>query len=583
MRAFLLLAGLALAWAGIKTHMALPVELGIEQIRENIETDIVTFYAIVRGAENSDYRWILSFVNFTCDGSCAESTSNLCEPTPVLNPGWDSRKLDFYPHEGDPAAMYIRRVLEVDGEFVCEDGLEWSYDDATAVAQLQGQLFLHTVQGCSETGCPQVVASDILPFSLTYNTESGELNGLQRPRDMTYIYSIVSTKNIWLTGYDTLVELTSNVQTLGDAEVVAVPIRFENPSIVSQSMEPTMRIVGLTDCTANNDQSGCFQNWYLQADTGLAQPTPLSGKMEIISDLVFSDGSVVQSLLHLNIDVQSAIDPDQPPRLVDTMTSVSGRPYFSGMLNPAEVQRGDRICMTLSSPDKATLTPGAVRICASQKVDLVADVTEFTGCRTPNIDDLVVYEIVDISTGFYNSSFNPTVEQSLDSVHEFKVCFDAVALSDKVEVIEAYYSRTDVIATSSQASKRQVNEMYVAQGVPIGCAYSESWDPVMCRCVPYYTSTCCDDGWDWLWIIFLIGLILLIMIGVGVVCCVYPSCESTTTYPCFINDGPRVYYVTRGNDGSIHRTMVVSGTGNTVYNSPDVEPKWGMPAPQKTE
>ena len=581
MRALLLLLSFATAWAAIKTHMALPVELGIEQIRENIETDIVTFYAIVRGAENSDYRWILSFVNFTCDGSCAESTSNLCEPVPHLNPGWDSRKLDFYPHEGDPAAMYIRRVLEIDGEFACEDGLTWSFDDATSVASLEGELYLHTVQGCSETGCPLVVASDILPFALTYNTDSGELNGLQRPRDMTYIYSIVSTKNIWLTGYDTLVELTSNVQTLGDAEIVAVPIRFENPSIVSQSMQPPMRIVGLTDCVHGSDLAGCFQNWYLQADTGLAQPTPLAGKMEIISDLVFSDGSVVQSLLHLNIEVQGAIDPDQPWRLVDSMTSVKGQPYFSGMLNPAEVQRGDRICMTLSSPDKATLTPGAVRICASQQVDLIGDVSELTGCRTPNVADMVIYDIVDIATGFYNTSFNPTVEQSIESVHEFKVCFDAVPLSDKVEVIEAYYSRPDMDPT---IDKRQINldDLYVAQGVPISCAYSESWDPVMCRCVPYYTSTCCDNDWDWLWIIFLIFVVIFIMIGIGVVCCVYPSCESTVSYPCFVNDGPRVYYVTKGSDGSINRTIVTSGTGNTVtYNSPEANPStWGMPPAQ---
>lgn len=581
MRALLLLSLFAAAWAAIKTHMALPVELGIEQIRENVETDIVTFYAFVRATENTDYRWILSFVNFTCDGSCAESTSNLCEPLPVLNPGWESRNYAFYPHEGDPPAMYIRRVLEIDGETACEDGLSWTFDDATSVAQLEGQLYLHTVQGCSETGCPQLIGSDVLPFSLSYNTDSGELTGLQRPRDMTYIYSIVGTKNLWLSGYDTLVQLTSNVQTLGDAEMVAVPIRFENPSIVTQSMQPSMRIIGLTDCTTNTEQAGCFQNWYLQAESGLAEPTPLSGKMEIVSDLVFSDGSIVQSLLHLNIDVQSAIDSDQVPRLVDTVTSVKGEPYFSGMLNPASIQRGDRICMSLSSPDRATLTPGAVRICASQKVDLVADVSELTGCRTPNIDDLAVYDILDISTGFYNASFNPTVEQSMENPHEFKVCFDAVALSDKMEVIEAYYSRTDVIATSSEFSKRQVDEMYVAQGVPIGCAYSESWDPVLCRCVPYYTTTCCDNDWDWFWIIFLVAVVLFIIIGLAVVCCWYPGYDSGTTYPCIIYDGPRSYWCTKDSSGAVHRTQIVSGTGNTVtYNSPDVEPTYTPPTPK---
>lgn len=569
MRVLPFLAFLAMAWAAIKTHMTLPVELGVEQLRENLETDTVTFYAVVRGAENSDYRWILSFVNFTCDGTCAESTSNFCEPTPRLNPGWESHKSAFYPHEGDPPAVHIRRSLEVDGEFVCEDGLEWSYDDSSALAQLSGELYLHTVRGCSETGCPILVSSDVLPFQLSYSTESGELTGLQA-RDMSYVYDIVSTRNIWLSGYDSLVELTSGVYTLGDGQIVSVPVRFENPSIVSQTMSPEMGIVGLTDCLHNIDESGCYQNWYLQAQTGTEEPSPLAGTMEIVSDLVFSDGSVVQSLLHLNIDVQSGVNPDQSWRMVDSLTSVKGKPYFAGMINPESVVQGDRICMTLSTPDKAALHPGAVRICASQKVDLVSDVSQYSGCRTPNIDDLTVYQIMDISTGFYNASFNPTVEQSQERAHEFRVCFDAVPLSDKVEVIEAYYSRSDIVETSS-VKKRQVDDLYVSQGVPVGCSWSESWDPVICRCVPYATTVCCDDDWSWLWIFFIIFVFIFIVGAAALACCYYPTIDNCG-YPQYVCEYGRTYVINKKSDGSIYRALIVDGDNNTVtYNSPETE------------
>jgi len=572
MRVLLFLACLALGWATIKTHMTLPVELGVEQLRQNFETDIVTFYAVVRGTDNSDYRWILSFVNFTCDGTCAESTSNFCEPTPRLNPGWESHESPFYPHEGDPPAVHIRRSLEVDGEIACEDGLKWSFDDSSAMALLSGELYLHTVRGCSDTGCPIVVSSDVLPFELSYNTESGELTGLQA-RDMSYVYDIVSTKNIWLSGYDTLVELTSSVQTLGDGEIVSVPIRFENPSIVSQSMSPAMTIVGLTDCSTDTDESGCLQNWYLQAQSGFSQPTPLAGTMEIVSDLVFSDGTIVQSLLHLNIDVQSAVDADQPWRLVDSLTSIKGKPYFSGMINPENIQQGDRICMTLSTPDKATLQPGAVRICASQQVDLVSDVSEYTGCRTPNIDDLVIYQIMDISTGFYNASFNPTIEQSLERAHEFKVCFDAIPLSDKIEVIEAYYSRTDVYESSLE-KKRQLDtaNLYVTQGVPVGCAWSESWDPVICRCVPYTTTCCGDSDWSWLWVFFIVIVFVLIIGAAALACCYYPTYDNCGGYPITYCEYGHTYVVNKNKDGSIYRAVVVEGDNNTVtYDSPETK------------
>lgn len=575
MRTVLFLAALALAGAVIQSHMTLPIELGVNQMRQNVETDIVTFYAVVRDTENSEYRWILSFVNFTCDGTCAESTSNFCESTPRLNPGWESHPSAYYPHEGDPPAIHIQRSMEIDGEMGCEDGLEWSYDDASSIAQLNGQLYLHTIRGCNENGCPVLVSSDVLPFQLSYNTESGELNGLQA-RDMSYVYSIVSTKNLWLSGYDSLVELTSNVQSLGDINSVAVPIRFENPTIASQSMSPTMKIVGLTDCASSRNEPGCFQNWYIQAQSGFSAPTPIGGQMEIVADLIFNDGSIVQSLLHLDIDVQTAYDPSQTPRLVDSLTSIQGKPYFSDMLNPENVKEGDRICIALSSPDRASLEPGAVRICASQKVDLIAGVSSVLGCRTPDVDDMAIYQIMDIATGFYNSSFNPTLEQSFERPHEYRVCFNAVPLSDRAEVIEVYYSRTEVIDESEDVEetsrRRQVGlgDMYVSQSVPIGCAWSESWDPVLCRCIPY-TTVWDNDDWTWLWVVFLVIFFIFIVGSAAFICCYAPSYD-TCAYPIRYSECGHTYMIYKNKDGSTTKSVVVEGDDNIVYyDSPETE------------
>jgi hypothetical protein len=562
MHRWLLLALALCVWADVKTHMTLPVELGVSQLRENFETDIVTFYAIVRSVENTDYRWILSFVNFTCDGTCAESTSNFCESTPKLNSGWESHKLDFYPHEGDPAAIHLRRSLEVDGEFACSDGLQWSFDDASSTATLSGQLYLHTISGCDDSGCPVLSTSDVLPFEVSYNTESGALDGLVS-RDMTYVYDIGYRRNLWLTGYDTLVELSSIVQTLGDDSVAAIPVHFQNPTILSQTMQPEMKLVGLTECIDDMHEPGCQQNWYLQAQSGSSQPAPLLGSMEIVADLLFSDGTTVQSLLHLTIDVQSPNDPGQSWRSVDSLTSVRGQPYFSGMLNPTAIVKGDRICVTVSSPDQSTLNPGAVRICASQKVDLIAEVSPLAGCRT-NIDDLVVYEIMNVATGTVNASFNPAVEQSAE--HEYKVCFDAIPLSEKIEVIEVYFSKTSTASVTTSRKRQADGDLYVAQGVPVGCSWSESWDPVVCRCVPYDTVWDNDD-WDWLVVCFIIFIFILIIGAAAVACCYYPD-YGTCRYPKTYFEGGRTYIITKNPDGSTTRSVVVSGDNNNVsYNS----------------
>lgn len=561
MHRWLFLALVLCVWADVKTHMTLPVELGVNQLRENFETDIVTFYAVVRSVENTDYRWILSFVNFTCDGSCAESTSNFCESTPKLNAGWESHKSDSYPHEGDPPAVHLRRSLEIDGEFPCQDGIEWNFDEATSVATLSGQLYLHTIGGCDDSGCPLLVSSDVLPFEVAYNTESGTLDGLVS-RDMTYVYDISYRRNMWLSGYDTLVELSSGVQTLGDREVAAVPVHFENPIISSQTMEPEMKLVGLTECVDDMQESGCQQNWYLQA-VGSAQPGPLLGEMEIVADLLFSDGTIVQSLLHLKIDVQSPNDPGQTWRPVDALTSVRGQPYFSGMLNPTTVVQGDRICVSISSPDRATLNPGAVRICASQKVDLVPDISPLAGCRT-NIDDLVIYEIMNVATGSVNASFNPSAEQTAD--HEYKVCFDAVPLSEKIEVIEVYFTKTSTVSVSTSRKRQADGDLYVAQGVPVGCSWSETWDPVVCRCVPYQTVWDNDD-WDWLWVFFIVFIFILIIGAAAVACCYYPD-YGNCRYPVTYCEAGRTYVISKNPDGSMTRSVVLSGDNNNVtYNS----------------
>lgn len=450
-------------------HFRQATEFGVEQLQQDAGTDRITFFAAIRQTlDDLDVEYVLSFGPPKCELSCAQSVSNICKDSQQLvNPEWEHIQIEHYPEPTDPAAIYIRRTIALGSDLACTEG------DLVKGDTLNGSLYLSVALDCDEaTQCPVFETVEVYPFSISsiddlkYHTAS-------------YVFDAKATRNLRMENVGLFVEISTEIFNQTNAN-------FTNPRIVSQTCEPKLRIVAMTDCQP--DMPTCKQEIYLSpVDSKDSSIEKVEGALTLELELG-TENSRVLSLLHLNVGIESSNDYGVEERVVDTLFSIFTDEYnaYFARSNMTVIDK-DQFCVSLASPTLHPVDIDIVQTCSMNG----------TICRV-----------------LFNSSID--VERELTSDSQSMACVTMPKIVDGSQTVEIGYHRTEKRRGAYGSDTVMPTIIYC------DCPLGYVWDPLCDCCVNSHHDW--DWSWGWIWIV------ALIVAGVVLLYCVVAStgCYSST-------------------------------------------------------
>jgi hypothetical protein len=453
-------------------HFRQATEFGVEQLKQDVGTDRITFFAAMRQSlDDLDIEYVLSFGPPKCEPSCAQSTSNICKGSQrIVNNEWEHIQLEHYPNAEDPAAIYIRKSLSLNNELSCAEG------DISKADTLKGNLYLSVALGCNEdTKCPNFETVEIFPFEIT---SVDDLNY----RTSMIAFDAKATRNLRMENVGLFVEITTEIFDQSG-------VNFSYPRIVSQDCEPALRVVSMTDCQPNEDN--CKQQLYLSPiDNTDSAIDKVNGAVTL--ELEFgSDESRVISLLHVNVGIDSSNDYGNEERAIDTLLSIftdAYDAYFAG--SNATLVDNDRFCVSLASP---RLLP-----------------VEIINIQTCSINGSVCMSLFNSSDDMSADS-----ERILTTDSQSMICLTIRKIAEGEQTIEVEY-------TSSQKRRGLYDNLTITPMIIYcDCPLGYVWDPLCDCCVNSHHDW--DWSWGWIWVV------ALVVAGIVLTYCVIASTGCATT------------------------------------------------------
>lgn len=331
---FLLLL-LGLSYGRFITEILQSGEMGVELVDGVNFPSNVYFFAVAQGlVESSDSAYILSFGTPTLEGGCSQSLTSICTENTTITDGWEWIEYAHYPTALSRSALYIRRAINLrDDEECISDSLVRTVVNDTLIS-LSGTLMLSVVMDCKLGNSGFDVLREY-PFSLTYNLETNEIQGLTYDI-ISYAYTTKPMRIIESPNYGTIFEVevvTERVvdyqSTLDTPNSTAFPSRLSGAVVRSQELNVDMKLAAVSLC---RELTGvvCTQSiFFTISDLAYrrARP-PVTGTLILRSQLLNSEGKLESIVdLQATFDVDTKVETGEQKRSYDVFMTIDGMYY----------------------------------------------------------------------------------------------------------------------------------------------------------------------------------------------------------------------------------------------------------------